>query len=225
VTLARYRLRPLPWGRLVLAALAVGALAHRLYQGMGDPLSAFLVLPVLACLWAAPAALLTAPETDPDADAQEAAPVGAWRLVSVRLAAWTCLGVALFGGLSLLLDGSWGWSRGELLLGALPVFWLVSAVNAAVAACSSTLAGAAGGLGAVVLLWQLPMQFPNFPVQLFVPPTDPAVAAGRWWAFAAGALLLALVVVERARRGLRGPLPRRGVRQPATRARTVAAPR
>lgn len=224
MTLARYRLCPLPWGRLVLAALAAGVLAHRLYQGMDEPVAAFRVLPVLACLWAVPAALLTAPETDPDVDAQEAAPVGAWRVVLVRLAAWASLGLALFGGLALVLDGSWGWSGGELLLGTLPAFWLVSGVSATAAVRGSALTGAAGGMAAVVLLWRVAAQYPRFPVQLFVPPVDPAAPAGRWWACGIGAVLLALVVLERGRRGLGGPLRRRERGRAASPAPQVVRP-
>lgn len=201
MTLARYRLRPVPWLPVAVAAV-FGALTAALgFGAAADPVAAYGRLVLFAELLGLGGALLTAPETDPHSEVLEPLPRAPWRTTIVRLAAWALLGGVLLGGLALVLSGSRGWS-GSQLLGVLPAFALLTGLTAAVAARSSALLGAATGLAALFLLRMLPLWQPRLPLQLALAPADPLAPTARTWVLALAATLLVVVVGERYRRGL-----------------------
>lgn len=221
VTLARYRLRPLPCLRLAVV-VCLGALsAAALYADARDAASAYGRLATFAAVLGLGGALLTAPETDPDSDALEPVPRAAWRTTAARLTAWAVLGGTAQVGLAVVLSGSRGWSAPQLLLGAGPAFGLLTAVSAAVAARSSALMGGAAGLAILLVLEVLPTWYPRVPLQLGLVPGHPLAAAASGWTLGVTVALFAVVVGERRRRGLGPPGIRRGR---ARRLRAVAPP-
>ena len=128
-TLARYRLRPVPWGRL--AVLAAGWLpAHPAPGGPARrPDMGVTVFRWAALLLGLGGAVLAAPETDPPRAVLRAEPVPLWRTLALRLAGWLALGAAPILALAVLLDGLAGWTAADLTTGTLPGFRLATAVR------------------------------------------------------------------------------------------------
>ena len=92
--LARYRLRPVPWGWL--AVLVTGWLlgTRLLVELLIDPGMSITVVRWTALLLGLGGAVLAAPETDPPQDLLRAGPVPHWRTLALRLAGWLALGAA-----------------------------------------------------------------------------------------------------------------------------------
>jgi hypothetical protein len=213
--LARYRLRPVPWGWLT--ALAAGwFLATRLLVGIpGDPEIGVLLFRRAAFLLGLGAAILTAPETDPPREVLRAGPVPLWRTLALRLAGWLLLGATPVLILAVGHGGIAGWRTTDLVWGALPNFLLVTAVGFLAASRTSVLGGGAAAMAVVVGLDVAGRAWPAwFPVQLLSVPGDPRWHSSRAWLVGLSLALVVALALE-ARTGAGNGLPRR--RRPATR--------
>jgi hypothetical protein len=213
--LARYRLRPVPWGWLT--ALAAGwFLATRLLVGIpGDPEIGVLLFRRAAFLLGLGAAILTAPETDPPREVLRAGPVPLWRTLALRLAGWLLLGAMPVLILAVGHGGIAGWRTADLVWGALPNFLLVTAVGFLAASRTSVLGGGAAAMAVVVGLDVAGRAWPAwFPVQLLSVPGDPRWHSSRAWLVGLSLALVVALALE-ARTGVGNGLPCR--RRPATR--------
>jgi hypothetical protein len=214
--LARYRLRPVPWGWL--AALAAGwLLATRLLVDLpADPFTGVTMFRWSAALLGLGGAVLAAPETDPPRDLLRAGPVPRWPALALRLAGWLALGTVSVLALAALLDGLAGWTAADLAKGGLPGFWLATAVGFLAAARTSALGGGAAAMAAAVGLSAAGRAWPAwFPIQLDGVPGDPRWQSGRVWTVGLGLLLTVAALAVEARAGAGNGLPRRS---PAARA-------
>ena len=172
-TLARYRLRPVPWGRL--AGLAAGwfLATWALIELPGDPTIGVKVFQWAAFLLGLGGTVLAAPETDPPRAILRAEPVPLWRTLALRLAGWLALGAVPILALALLLDGLAGWTAADLSTGTLPGYLLVTASGFLAAARASVLGGGATAMAVMVGLYGAGRTWPAwFPVQLDSGPSD-----------------------------------------------------
>jgi len=214
--LARYRLRPVPWGWL--AVLAAGwLLLTRLLVGLpGDQAMGVTMFRWAALLLGLGGAVLAAPETDPPLDLLRAGPVPRWRTLALRLGGWLALGAAPVLALAVLLDGLAGWSAAELARGTLPGFGLATAVGFLAAAWTSVLGGGAAAMAVAVGLSTAGRAWPGwFPVQLGSVPGDPRWQSSRAWLVGLSLVLVVAALALEARTGARSRLPFR--RPPARR--------
>jgi hypothetical protein len=214
--LARYRLRPVPWGWLT--ALAAGwFLATRLLVGIpGDPEIGVLLFRRAAFLLGLGAAILTAPETDPPREVLRAGPVPLWRTLALRLAGWLLLGAMPVLILAVGHGGIAGWRTTDLVWGALPNLLLSSAAGFLAASRTSVLGGGAAAMAVVVGLDVAGRAWPAwFPVQLLSVPGDPRWQSSRAWLVGLSLTLVVVALALAARTGAGNSLPRR--RRPATR--------
>jgi hypothetical protein len=223
VTLARHRLRPVPWGWLAVFAAGWFLLAHRLATGASDPGVGVGRFRLAAFLLGLGAAVLSAPETDPARDLLRAAPVPLWRALALRLAGWLALGTPPVLVLAALLDGTGGWRIAHLAGAALPGFLLVSAAGFFAARATSALAGGAAAGAAVAALGLAGRVWPELPLQLGSVPGAPHWQASRALMVAVGVLLVVATLSLEHRTGRRPGAPRR--RAVAPRARPVAGSR
>ena len=214
--LARYRLRPVPWGWLGVLAVGWVLFTRLLVDLTGDPGVGVATFRRAALLLGVAGAILTAPETDPPRDLLRAGPGPSWPTPALRLAGWLALGAAAILALAALLDGTAGWTAADLARGVLPGFWLATAAAFLVASRTSVLAGAVA-MAAVVALSGAGRVWPAwFPLRLDSVPGDRHWQASRGWALAAGLALVAVALVVEARVGARLGRPRRR-RRPAQR--------
>jgi hypothetical protein len=213
--LARYRLRPVPWGWL--AVLAAGwFLATRLLVGIpGDPEIGVLLFRRAAFLLGLGAAILTAPETDPPREVLRAGPVPLRRTLALRLAGWLLLAATPVLILAVGHGGIVGWRTIDLVWGALPNLLLSSAAGFLAASRTSVLGGGAAAMAVVVGLDVAGRAWPAwFPVQLLSVPGDPRWHSSRAWLVGLSLALVVALALE-ARTGVGNGLPRR--RRPSTR--------
>jgi hypothetical protein len=209
-TLARYRLRPVPWGWL--AVLAGGWLlgTRLLVEAPADPSMGVTVFRWAGLLLGLGGAILTAPETDPPRDLLRAGPVARWRNLALRLTSWLALGAAPILALAALLDGLAGWTAADLASGALPGFGLATAVGFLAGAWTSVLGGGAAALAAAAGLSTAARAWPSwFPIQLGRVPGDPRWQSSRAWMVGLSLVLVAATLALEARTGARLGLPRR----------------
>ena len=208
--LARYRLRPVPWGRL--AVLAAGWLAGtRLLADLpADPAIGVTIFRWAALLLGLSGAVLAAPETDPPRDLLRTGPVPRWRALALRLAGWLALGTAAVLALAALLDGLAGWAAADLARGALPGFGLATAAGFLVGARTSVLGGGAAAMAAGVGLAAAGRAWPSwFPIQLASVPGDPRWQSSRMWMAGVGFVLVVATLALEAGAGSRFGRPRR----------------
>jgi hypothetical protein len=219
--LARYRLRPVPWGWL--AVLATGWLAGTwLLVGLpADPGMGVVVFRWAALGLGLGGVVLAAPETDPPRDLLRAGPGPRWRTLALRLAGWGAIGAAPVLALAALLDGLAGWTAADLARGALPGFGLATAVGFLAASLTSVLGGGAAAMAAAVGLSQAARAWPTwFPVRLGSVPGDPRWQSSQAWLVGLGVVLVGAALALEARSGARSGLPRR---RPAVRRSSPAS--
>jgi hypothetical protein len=222
-TLARHRLRPVPWAVLAVFAAGWFLLTDLLASGATDPGEGVVRFRLMVFLLGLGAAVLTAPETDPSRDVLRAAPVPLWRALALRLAGWLALGTPPVLVLAVLLDGAAGWTAAELARAALPGFLLVSAAGFFAARATSALAGGAAAGAAVAALGLAGRVWPELPLQLGSVPGGPHWQASRALMVAVGLLLVVTTLSLEQRTGRRPAAPRR--RAVAPRARPAAGSR
>jgi hypothetical protein len=221
--LARYRLRPVPWGWL--AVLAVGWLLFtRLLASLpADPAIGVVVFRWAGLLLGLGGAVLAAPETDPPRDLLRAGPVPRWRTLALRLTGWVALGAAAVLVLAALLDGTAGWTAADLARASLPGFALATAAGFLAAARTSVLGGGAAAMAVVVGLSAAGRAWPSwFPIQLGSVPGDPRWVSSRAWLVGLSLLLVLAALALEAHTGAGNGLPRR---RPATRPGTACEAR
>jgi hypothetical protein len=215
-TLARYRLRPVPWGRL--AGLAAGwfLATWALVDLPGDPTIAVKVFQWAAFLLGLVGTVLAAPETDPPRAVLRAEPVPLWRTLALRLAGWLALGAAPILTLAVLLDGLAGWTAADLTTGTLPGYLLATAVGFLAAARASVLGGGANAMAVIVGLYSAGRAWPAwFPVQLDSGPGDPHWQSSQTWMVGLSLALVAAALVAERRTDAPLRLPdRRATTQP-----------
>jgi hypothetical protein len=215
-TLARYRLRPVPWGRL--AGLAAGwfLATWALVDLPGDPTIAVKVFQWAAFLLGLVGTVLAAPETDPPRAVLRAEPVPLWRTLALRLAGWLALGAAPILTLAVLLDGLAGWTAADLTAGTLPGYLLATAVGFLAAARASVLGGGATAMAVIVGLYSAGRAWPAwFPVQLDSGPGDPHWQSSQTWMVGLSLALVAAALVAERRTDAPLRLPdRRATTQP-----------
>jgi hypothetical protein len=216
-TLARHRLRPVPWPRLAVLATGWFLLTGLLAGGATDPGEGVARFRLLVFLLGLGAAVLTAPETDPPRDVLRAAPVPLWRALALRLAGWLALGTLPVLMLALLLDGTGGWTAAGLGGAALPSFLLVSAAGFFAARATSALAGGALAGAAVAALGVAGRAWPELPLQLGSVPGAPHWQASRILMVAVGLLLVVATLSLEQRTGRRPAAPRRRAAAPRVR--------
>jgi hypothetical protein len=222
-TLARHRLRPVPWAVLAVFAAGWFLLAGLLASGATDPGEGVVRFRLMVFLLGLGAAVLSAPETDPARDVLRAAPVSLWRALALRLAGWLALGTLPVLTLALLLDGTGGWTAAGLAGAALPSFLLVSAASFFAARATSALAGGAAAGAAVAALGLAGRVWPELPLQLGSVPGGPHWQTSRALMAAVGLLLVATALSLEHRTGRRPGPPR--PRAMAPRARPAAGSR
>ena len=202
--LARYRLRPVPWGWL--AVLAAGWLPL-IWLLVGLPSNQAIGVTVFrwaALLLGLGGVVLAAPETDPPRDLLRVGPVPRWRTLALRLAGWLALGAASVLALAALLDGLAGWVAADLARGALPGFGLATAVGFLAAAWTSVLGGGAAAMAVAVGLSTAGRAWPSwFPIQLGSVPGDPRWQSSRAWMVGLSLLLVVAALALEARTGAR----------------------
>jgi hypothetical protein len=215
-TLARYRLRPVPWGRL--AGLAAGwfLATWALVDLPGDPTIGVKVFQWAAFLLGLVGTVLAAPETDPPRAVLRAEPVPLWRTLALRLAGWLALGAAPILTLAVLLDGLAGWTAADLTAGTLPGYLLATAVGFLAAARASVLGGGATAMAVIVGLYSAGRAWPAwFPVQLDSGPGDPHWQSSQTWMVGLSLALVAAALVAERRTDAPLRLPdRRATTQP-----------
>jgi hypothetical protein len=222
LALARFRLRPVPWGWL--AVLAAGWLLTELLAAVPrDPQVGVMVVRWAALLLGLGGVVLAAPETDPPRDLLRAVPVPRWRTLALRLAGWLLLGTVPVLVLAVWLDGTAGWTAADLVRAALPNFLLATAVGFLAANLTSVLGGGAVAMAAMVGLDTAGRVWPGwFPVQLRSVPGSPHWQASRAWMVGLSLALVAVALLLEARTGARPRLPWRRPtirRSPAFKAR------
>lgn len=209
-TLARYRLRPVPWGWLAVLAGGWLVFTRLLVDLPGDPFMGVTVFRWSALLLGLGGAVLAAPETDPPRELLRAAPVPRWRALALRLAGWLALGAAAILALAVLLDGTAGWAAADLARATLPGFGLATAVGFLAASRTSVLGGGAAAMAAVVALSTAGRAWPaRFPIQLDSVPGDRHWQSSRAWMIGLGLVLVAAALVTEGRTGTRLGVPRR----------------
>jgi hypothetical protein len=222
-TLARHRLRPVPWPWLAVFAAGWFLLTDLLAGGATDPGEGVVRFRLLVFLLGLGAAVLSAPETDPPRALLRAAPVPLWRALALRLAGWLALGTPPVLALAALLDGRAGWTAADLARATLPGFLLVSAAGFLAARATSALAGGALAAAVVAALGLAGRVWPALPLQLGSAPGAPHWQASRALMVAVGLLLVVLTLSLEHRTGRRPGPPRRRVL--AQRARPAAGSR
>ena len=225
-TLASYRLRPVPWGRL--AGLATGWLlaTWALVDLPGDPTIGVKVFQWAALLLGLGGTVLAAPETDPPRTILRAEPVPLWRTLALRLAGWLALGAAPILALALLLDGLGGWTAVDLTTGTLPGYLLVTASGFLAAVRTSVLGGGATAMAVFVGLVSAGRAWPAwFPVQLDSGPSDPRWHSSRAWMVGLSLTLVGAALVAERRTDAPPRLPHRSATtQPDPRSQAQARP-
>jgi hypothetical protein len=216
-TLARGRLRPIPWGWLAVLAAAWCLVAALLATVPRDPGLRVVVFRWAAFVLGLGGGVLAAPETDPARDVLRAAPTPWWRTLALRLAGWLLLGTASVLVLAVWLAGTAGWTAANLVRGALPNFLLVTAAGFLAASRTSVLGGGAAAMAVVAGLDVAGRAWPAwFPVQLRSVPGGPHWQASRVWMVASSLALIAAALLAERRAGDRLGVP--GRRRPSPRA-------
>ena len=216
-TLVRYRLRPVPWGRLAVLAAGWALVTRLLVELPADPDKGVTMLRWAGTWLGLGGALLAAPETDPPRAVLRAEPVPLWHTLALRLAGWLTLGAAPILTLAVLLDGLAGWTAADLTTGTLPGFLLATALGFLAAARTSVLGGGAAVMAVVVGLSSAGRAWPAwFPVQLDHGPGDPRWPSSQAWMAGLSLALLATALLAERRTDAPLRLPHR---RPDSRAR------
>ena len=216
-TLARGRLRPIPWGWLAVLAAAWCLVAALLATVPRDPGLCVVVFRWAAFVLGLGGGVLAAPETDPARDVLRAAPTPWWWTLALRLAGWLLLGTVSVLVLAVWLDGTAGWTAANLVRGALPNFLLATAAGFLAASRTSVLGGGAAAMAVVAGLDVAGRAWPAwFPVQLRSVPGGPHWQASRVWMVASSLALIAAALLAERRAGDRLGVP--GRRRPSPRA-------
>jgi hypothetical protein len=222
VTLARFRLCPVPWAGLVVLAVVWVPLARLAVTGPAEPEDGVTAFRMAALALGLGAAVLAAPETDPPRDLLRATPLAHWRALAPRLAGWLALATAALLAAA-RLAGTGGWTGAELALAAWPNLLLMSAACLLGAGPTSTLGGGAAGLAVVVALERAGRAWPELPLRPVDVPGGPGWAASQAWTVALGLALAAAALLLEARAGTRPgarrPSPSRSRRATEARAR------
>jgi hypothetical protein len=209
-TLARGRLRPIPWGWLAVLAAGWCLVAALLATVPHDPGLGVVVFRWAAFLLGLGGGVLAAPETDPARDVLRGAPTPWWRTLALRLAGWLALGTLAVLMLAVRLDGTAGWTATNLVRGALPNFLLVTAAGFLAASRTSVLGGGAAAMAAMVGLDTAGRAWPAwFPVQLRSVPGGPHWQGSRVWMVAGSLALIAAALLLERRTGARLSVPGR----------------
>jgi hypothetical protein len=202
--LARYRLRPVPWGWLAVLAAGWLPLIRLLVDAPSDPAMGVTMFRWAALLLGLGGAILAAPETDPPRDLLRAGPVPRGHTLALRLAGWLALGAAPVLALAALLDGLAGWTAADLARGTLPGFGLATASAFLAAAWTSVLGGGAAAMTVAVGVSTAGRAWPAwFPVQLGSVPGDPRWQSSRSWMVGCSLLLVVAALALEARIGAR----------------------
>jgi hypothetical protein len=224
--LARYRLRPVPWGWLAVLAAGWLLCTRLLADVAGDPGVGVMIFRWSSLLLGAGGAVMSAPESDPPRDLLRAGPVPRWRGLALRLAGWLALGAAAILALAVLLDGTAGWAATDLARATLPGFGLATAAAFLAAGGTSVLGGGAAAMAAVIGLSVAGRAWPSwFPVPLASVPGDPRWQSSRAWMVGLGLALVTAELVTERRAGARiGGSRRRGPARPGQASEVRAEP-
>ena len=195
LALARFRLRPVPWGWLAVLAAGWLLLTELLVAVPRDPQVGVVVVRWAALLLGLGGVVLAAPETDPPRNLLRAVPVPRWRTLALRLAGWLALGALAVLVLAVRLDGTAGWTAAGFLAANL----------------TSVLGGGAAAMAAIVGLDTAGRAWPAwFPVQLRSLPGGPYWQVSRVWMVGLSLALVTVALLLEARAGTRvGPPHRR----------------
>jgi hypothetical protein len=219
VTLARFRLRPVPWAGLVVLAAVWVPLARLAASGPAEPEDGVTAFRMAALGLGLGAAVLVAPETDPPRDLLRATPLAHWPALGPRLAGWLVLATAALLAAA-RLAGTAAWTGAELALAGWPNLLLMSAACLLGAGPTSTLGGGAAGLAVVVALERAGRAWPELPLRPVDVPGGPGWAASQAWTLALGLALVAAALLLEARAGTRS-----GGRRPRDRPRRATEAR